>query len=67
MRKLTIDNGTVEIRGRRAVVRVGGRYVGTLAKRTRGRWTVPGSRSAYSSPADAGQALADAEAYGQAA
>jgi hypothetical protein len=44
------------------VVRVDGRYVGT-ARRTRGRWTVPGSTAAYSGPAD----VADALAYGGAA
>lgn len=63
MRKLTIENGTVEVRGRRAVVRVGGRYVGTLAKGDRGRWSVPGSTAAYPGPADAAEALA----YGEAA
>lgn len=63
MRKLVTEHGTVvEVRGRRAVVRIDGRYVGT-ARRSRGRWTVPGSTAAYSGPAD----VADALAYGDAA
>jgi len=66
MRKVKSDGGVVEVRGRRAVVRVGGRYVGTLAK-DGGRWIVPGSPAAYRGPADAAEAMADAAAYGQAA
>lgn len=60
MRKLTIADGqgTVEIRGRRAVVRVGGRFVGRAVKTERGRWAVPGSTAAYHGPADAAEALA---------
>ena len=60
MRKLTIADGQgiVEVRGRRATVKVRGRYVGSVAKGTRGRWTVPGSAAAYPGPADAAEALA---------
>lgn len=67
MRKLTIAEGLgiVEVRGRRATVRVRGCYVGTVAKGNRGRWAVPGSTAAYAGPADAAEALADAS--GQAA
>jgi hypothetical protein len=67
MRKLHIENGSVEVRGRRAVVRIRGRYVGTLLKADRGRWLVPGTPAAYAGPADAAEALADATAYGRAA
>jgi hypothetical protein len=57
MRTLVNDNVTVKVRGRRAVVLIEGRYVGTLAK-GRGRWSVPGSTAAYPTPTDAADALA---------
>lgn len=60
MRTLIIADGTgtVQIRGRRAVVRIGGSYVGQAVRRTRGGWAVPGSAAAYPGPADAAEALA---------
>jgi hypothetical protein len=51
--------GVVELSGRRGVVRVGGRYVGTVVKCTGGRWAVRGCAAAYRSPADAAEDLAD--------
>lgn len=65
MRKLIVADGRgiVEVHGRRAVVRLSGRYVGQAVKADRGRWRIPGSAAAYSGPADAAEALA----YGQAA
>ncbi len=62
MRKIRIADGQgiAEIRGRRAVVRVRGRYLGTATKCDGGRWKVPGSAVLFPSPADAADALADA-------
>jgi hypothetical protein len=61
MRKQQIADGSgvVEIRGRRATVRIAGTYVGTVTKHDGGRWTVPGSPAVYRCPADAAEALAD--------
>lgn len=68
MRKLMIaeGRGTVEIRGRRATVRLRGRYVGQAVKLEAGRWALPGSTAAYPSPSDAAEVLAE-DAHGQAA
>jgi hypothetical protein len=68
MRKtLTIADGrgVVTVSGRRAVVRVDGRYVGQATKCGGGRWAVPGADAAFRGPVDAAEALADG--YGQAA
>jgi len=53
-------HGVAEVRGRRAVVRLDGRYLGTATKCAGGRWAVPGSASLFPSPADAADALSDA-------
>lgn len=68
MRKLPIADGrgVVEIRRRRAVVRVAGRYVGTVVK-DGGRWALPGEHPAYGRPVDAAEALADASGWDRAA
>lgn len=63
MRKLiriADTDAVAEVRGRRAAIRIHGRYVGTATKCSGGRWTVPGSPTLYRSPADAADALADA-------
>lgn len=63
MRKLiriADGEGTAEIRGRRAAVRIHGRYVGTATKCSGGRWSVPGTATLFRSPADAADALAEA-------
>lgn len=61
MRKIRIADGQgiAEVRGRRAVVRIHGRYLGTATKCDGGRWKVPGSTVLFRSPADAADALAD--------
>ncbi len=51
--------GVVEIHGRRAVVRVRGRYVGQATKCAGGRWSVRGTAAAYGGPVDAAEALAE--------
>lgn len=62
MRRIPIADGqgVAEIRGRRAVVRIRGRYLGTATKCGGGRWTVPGSTTVFPSPADAADAMAEA-------